>query len=64
MYSALDVGISARDFWDMSLRAVFNITWQMRRVQEAAALRQAQRLARSTPAAPTGDTRLARLPRP
>ena len=59
MYHALDMGLTAADFWDMSARAVVNLQREMIRTRRRALDRQA-----GSRAEETRGPRLHYLPRP
>lgn len=59
MYHALDLGLSAADFWDMSARAVVNLQREMIRSRKRALSRQQKAKAEEA-----RGPRLNYLPRP
>lgn len=59
MYHALDMGLSAADFWDMSARAVVNLQREMIRTRRRALDRQERSRAEEA-----RGPRLNYLPRP
>lgn len=59
MYHALDLGISADDFWKMSPRAVVNIQREMVKARKAT-IKQREQQKREQERGP----RLSRIPRP
>ena len=59
LYHALDLGISADDFWEMSARAIVNVQRQMIRTKK----KEIERRQQQQEEAKRGP-RLARIPRP
>jgi len=60
MYTALDMGISMADFWDMSPRAILLINREMGRRFD----RQREALPTVPASQQSGSVKLKRLPRP